>query len=323
MKAVLLFSFLALLNVSVAGEVTKINGAGATFPAPLYSKWFSDYQMKNKDVQINYQAIGSGGGIQQLLEQTVDFGASDTPMNEEQIKKAQWPVMHVPTVLGAVTIVVNGAPEGLKLDGDTLAKIFDGTIKKWDDAAILKLNSKLKLPSNEILVIHRADGSGTTAIFTEYLSVVSPTWKKNVGTGKTVNWPVGVGAKGNDGVTSMVQKTPMSIGYVELAYAESAKLSKVALKNKAGEFIIPSTDSISKAALKVDQKMNVIDQEGKGVYPISAFTFILIPENKKEGKLAMMRTFLKWALTEGQTSAAALYYAPLPKSLAKNFVNKL
>lgn len=315
--------FLMSMSLSLFAA-QKINGAGATFPYPIYSKWFSEYQKTNKNVEFNYQSIGSGGGIKQVLAQTVDFGATDAPMTDAELKSAKTPIRHIPTVLGAVTVAYNvkGVPAALKLDGETLANIFLGKITKWNDAAIAKLNAKVKLPATDILIVRRSDGSGTTAVFTEFLAGVSAEWKEKVGAGKNINWPSGIGAKGNEGVTAMVAQTDGAVGYVELAYALNGNLSTAAIKNKKGEFVVATVDSISKSAAAVkdvsgDLRISVINAEGKGVYPISTFTWILLPENAASAPLKEVRAFLGWALKDGQKFASELHYAPLPKKMAE------
>ena len=328
LKKLLMFLLLSLsLSLSAA---QKINGAGATFPYPLYSKWFSEYQKTHKDVEFNYQSIGSGGGIKQVLAQTVDFGATDAPMTDEELKSAKTPIRHIPTVLGAVTVAYNvkGISDSLKLDGETLANIFVGKITKWNDPAIVKLNSKTKLPATDILVVRRSDGSGTTAVFTTFLSEASPAWKQKVGAGKNINWPVGIGAKGNEGVSAMLAQTDGAIGYVELAYSISGKLNTASIKNKKGEFVTASVSSISKAAAGLkdfngDLRISVINADGKGVYPISSFTWILLPENASSVPLKAVREFLKWALKDGQTFAEELHYAPLPKKMADALIKTI
>lgn len=308
----------------------KINGAGATFPYPIYSKWFSEYQKTHANVEFNYQSIGSGGGIKQVLAQTVDFGATDAPMTDEELKMAKLPIRHIPTVLGAVTVAYNvkGIPAGLKIDGDSLANIFLGKITKWNDPAIAKLNPQFKLPAMDILVVRRSDGSGTTSVFSTFLTDVSPLWKDKVGAGKNVNWPTGIGAKGNEGVTAMISQTDGAIGYVELAYAINSKLTTASLKNKKGEFVAASVESISKAATSIkdvsgDLRISVINADGKGVYPISSFTWILLPENTASTNLKEVRMFLEWALKEGQKFAPELHYAPLPKKMAEALVKTI
>lgn len=308
----------------------KINGAGATFPYPLYSKWFSEYTKANKDVEFNYQSIGSGGGVKQVLAQTVDFGASDAPMSDDELKQGKTPIHHIPTILGAVVVAYNvkGLENNIKLDGDVLAGIFLGTITKWNDTAILKLNPKAKLPATDILVVRRSDGSGTTSIFTNFLAEVSSNFKEKVGAGKSVSWPAGVGAKGNEGVTALVSQTDGAIGYIELAYALNNKLSMASVKNKKGEFISPNVDSISKAGSIVkdantDLRISVINADVKGAYPIASFTWILLPENPASPQLVEVRKFLRWALFEGQKMAGELHYSPLPKKLADSIIKKL
>lgn len=314
------------LSVSAA---QKINGAGATFPYPIYSKWFSEYQKTNKNVEFNYQSIGSGGGIKQVLAQTVDFGATDAPMTDEEMKAAKAPIRHIPTVLGAVTVSYNvkGLENNLKLDGETIANIFLGKITKWNDAAIVKLNPKAKLPATDILVVRRSDGSGTTSVFSTFLAETSVEWKEKVGAGKNLNWPAGIGAKGNEGVTAMIAQTDGAIGYIELAYALNNKLNVAAVKNKKGEFVSPTVDSISKSAGSVkdasgDMRISVINSDGKGAYPISSFTWILLPQGETPA-LKEVKTFLGWALKDGQKYASELHYAPLPKKLAEGLVKTI
>ncbi len=318
MKKTILALLIAL--PAVAADKLSITGAGATFPAPLYSKWFSDYNKAHREVQINYQAIGSGGGIKQITEKTVDFGASDAPMSDEEMKKAQG-IQHLPTVMGAVVVVYN-APgvKQLELTPETLAGIFLGKITRWNDPALAKDNQGL--PDAAIAVAHRSDGSGTTAVFTDYLAKVSPEWKSGPGAGKSVSWPVGLGGKGNDGVTGLVKQTEGSIGYVELAYANQNKLEVAELKNKDGHFVKPTLESVSEAAAKVevpeDYRVSITDATGKGAYPISAFTYLLVYRDQADSaKGAALLRFIWWAEHEGQKNAASLDYAPLPPSLVK------
>ena len=321
LKNLLMFLLLSMsLTVSAA---QKVNGAGATFPYPIYSKWFAEYKKVKADVEFNYQSIGSGGGVKQVLAQTVDFGATDAVMSDEELKQAKLPIKHIPTVMGAVAVAYNatGVPADLMLDGLTIAQIFQGKISKWNDPAITKLNPKAKLPATDILVVRRADGSGTTAVFTEYLGAVSPDWKTQVGVGKNVNWPAGIGAKGNEGVTAMVSQTDGAIGYMELAYALNNKLNVAKIKNAKGEFTSPNVKSITSAGssvkdLKGDMRMSIINANEKGAYPISAFTYILLPEDPKSPAIAATKAFLKWALTKGQSFAEGLHYAPLPKKMS-------
>jgi phosphate transport system substrate-binding protein len=311
-----------------------LTGAGATFPYPLYSKWFSDYAAKT-GVKINYQSIGSGGGIRQLSEQTVDFGATDAPMSDAELAKAKGgPIMHIPTVLGAVVVTYN-LPElkrPLRLDGTTLADVFLGKITKWNDARIAALNPGVKLPATDILVVHRSDGSGTTYIFTDYLAAVSPAWAAKPGKGKEVQWPVGLGAKGNEGVAGQVKQTPGAIGYTELAYATQNKLATASIANAAGEYVAPVIASVTAAAAgaaatlpaNTDYRVSIVNAPGKGVYPISSFTWIIVYEkqtNAVKGKKLV--DFLRWALTEGQGSAPSLDYAPLPDTMRSALVTRL
>lgn len=320
----LISRLLVLFAVSVSPILSAalINGAGASFPYPLYAKWFAEYQKSHAKVQINYQSIGSGGGIRQFSQKTVDFGASDAPMTDEQLKDAGAPVLHIPTVLGAVVITYN-LPEvtaPLKLSGDVVAEIFLGSINKWDDAKIKALNAGVALPSKSILVAHRSDGSGTTAIFTDYLSKVSGDWKSKVGAGTAVKWPTGLGGKGNEGVAGLVKQTPGSIGYVELIYAKSNGLNFAHLKNRAGSFVEPGLASVTAAAaagtMPADFRTSITDANAKGAYPISGFTYLLVwktqPDKEKGAELV---DFLKWAVTGGQKFAGDLHYAPLPSKL--------
>jgi phosphate transport system substrate-binding protein len=301
----------------------KLTGAGATFPYPLYAKWFDAYN-KAKNVQINYQSIGSGAGIKQLTAQTVDFGASDAPLKDDDLKKMPSETVHIPTVAGAVVVAYNlpGAPAALKMDGATLANIYLGKIKKWNDPALTALNPGAKLPATSIAVGHRSDGSGTTYIFTNYLKAVSPEWSTKVGAGKSVDWPVGIGAKGNDGVAGIIKQSPGGIGYVELAYAKQNKLSYASLKNKAGQFVEPSAASVTaaasgaSAALQGDIRAPIANSASAQAYPISGFTYILAYKQQKDAaKGQALKDFLKWSMTEGQNMAADLDYAPLPKEI--------
>jgi phosphate transport system substrate-binding protein len=303
-------------------EGAQINGAGATFPNPIYSKWFAEHHKLHPDVRINYQPIGSGGGIRQLTSRTVFFGASDMPMSEEQIKNAPGAVLHVPTVLGAVVPVYNleGAPD-LKFTGPVLANIFLGKIKKWNDSAIAQLNPGVKLPPLDITVVHRSEGSGTTFIFVDYLAKVSPEFQKTVGVNSAVNWPAGVGGKGNEGVSGLVSQTPGAIGYVELIYALQNKIAFGSLQNAMGEFVKASADSVTKAAAGAtvpdDFRVSITNAPGAGAYPMSSFTWLLFyqdPADKAQART--MNEFVKWALTDGQRFATELGYAPLPQNVA-------
>ena len=307
-----------LLVGSVArADALLINGAGATFPFPLYSKWFSEYNKLHPDLRFNYQSIGSGGGIKQITERTVDFGASDAPMLDAEMAKAPG-VEHIPTVLGAVAVVYNGAPAGVKLTPEALADIFLGKITRWNDPKLLAIPGQPKLPDVAITVAHRSDGSGTTAVFTDYLAKVSPDWKKAVGQGKAVRWPVGLGGKGNEGVTGIAKSTPGSIGYVELAYAKQNKLTMAALKNADGVFVLPSIEGTSAAAAGVempaDFRVSITNAKGKNAYPIASFTYILVRKEQPDAqKGKAIVHFLWWAIHDGQKFAAPLDYAPLPK----------
>ena len=299
-----------------------LTGAGATFPNPIYTKWFDAYA-KQTGVRINYQSIGSGGGIRQFTEGTVDFGATDGPMTDEQIAAVKGNVLHVPTVLGAVVVTYNLPSLGdtkLKFDGATIADIFLGNIKKWNDPRIAALNPGVKLPDQDIIVVHRSDGSGTSFIFTDYLSKISPSWKSKVGSATSVQWPTGLGGKGNEGVTQQVKQSEGAIGYVELIYAIANKLPYALIKNEAGQFIEPNLKSVSAAAagagLKPDTdfRVSISNAPGAEAYPISSFTWLLVPkENPDAAKAGKIRDFLTWMLgPEAQRMAADLHYAPLP-----------
>jgi phosphate transport system substrate-binding protein len=311
--------------VGVSSAQTNLNGAGATFPNPIYQKWFSEYHNAHNDVQINYQSIGSGGGIQQLTSGTVDFGASDGPMTDDQLSKVQGKVFHIPTVLGAVvpTYNINGVSADLKFAPDVLADIFLGNIKKWNDPRIAKANPGVKFPDTDIVVVHRSDGSGTTYIFTDFLSKVSPAWKDKVGKGTSINWPAGLGGKGNEGVSGMVKQTEGSIGYVELIYALSNKMSYGSVQNPSGEFVKASLDSVTAAAAGVkdmpdDFRVSITNAPGKQAYPISSFTWLLVPaEWADANKEKAFVDFLTWMVDKGQTMTSALAYAPLPKTVAE------
>jgi len=309
---------------AAAPGTVQINGAGATFPYPIYSKWFSEYNKLHPNVQINYQSIGSGGGIRQLLERTVFFGASDQPMTDEMLAKAPGPILHLPTVLGAVVPVYNLAAMNtqIKFTGPLLADIFLGKITRWNDQAIAKLNPGVSLPAESITVAHRSDGSGTTFVFADYLSKVSPEWKQKVGANSSLNWPVGVGGKGNEGVAGLVTQTPGSIGYVELVYALQSKMTYGAVQNQDGEFIVPDVTSVTAAAagalptMPKDFRVSITNSPGRGAYPISSFTWLLLYENPEDKTHArIMSEFITWALKEGQAMAATLGYAPLPEQL--------
>jgi phosphate transport system substrate-binding protein len=304
----------------------QINGAGATFPYPIYSKWFSEYNKLHPDVEINYQSIGSGGGIRQLGNQTVFFGATDGPMTQEQMLAVPGRILHLPTVLGGVVPIYNipGVDAELKFSGKVLADIILGRVARWNDPAIASLNPGVKLPGTDITVAHRSDGSGTTYIFVDYLSKVSPDFKQKVGIATSVNWPVGVGGKGNEGVAGLVKQTPGAIGYVELIYALQNKLDYGSVQNLEGEFVRCTIDSVTAAAavaatqMPKDFRVSITNAPGKGVYPISSFTWLLFYENPKDkAKGKIMVDFMKWALTEGQKYANGLGYAPLPANVVQ------
>ena len=324
----LLAVLLAVTVVLLADATLSINGAGATFPYPMYSKWFDEYHKKNPNIAINYQSIGSGGGIKQITEGTVDFGATDGPMNDEQLKtyldKHGFGILHFPTVLGAVVPTYNipGVTAELNFTPDALAGIFLGKITKWNDPAIADANKGVKLPAEDIVVVHRAEGSGTTYCWTDYLSKISDEWKTKVGKGGSVNWPVGLGGKGNEGVTGTIKNTPDSIGYVELIYAESNKIPYGNVKNAAGVFVKASLAAVSAAAagaakeMPDDFRVSITNAPGKAAYPISTFTWLLIPEKFSDAaKRDAIKGFVKWALADGQNYTEALLYAKLPKEV--------
>ncbi len=326
-KAIVSMVLAASLAVSTASaQQILINAAGATFPYPMYSKWFDEYHKKNPNAQINYQSIGSGGGIAQVTNGTVDFGATDGPMNEKQMKdfedKRKTAILHFPTVLGAAVPTYNipGVTSQLNFTGEVLAGIFLGKITKWDDAELTKANPGVKLPSNSIVVVHRSDGSGTSYIWTDYLSKVSKEWETKVGRANSVNWPVGLGGKGNEGVSGSIKQTANSIGYVELIYAVQNKMTYGKVKNAAGEFIQASLGSVTAAAAKApipdDFRVSITDAAGKGVYPISSFTWLLIPTKIEDAaKKQAIKGFLKWMLADGQKMTEALSYSALPKAV--------
>jgi phosphate transport system substrate-binding protein len=332
MKRIIPVAALVLLGAVMAPHLTaqmKLNGAGATFPYVIYSKWFDVYHTMT-GIEFNYQSIGSGGGIKQVTEGTVDFGASDAAMTDEQLKavadKQGTEVLHIPTVMGAVVVTYNLAAAGtdLHLTPDALAGIFLGTITKWNDPALTAINPGKSLPDMAILVAHRSDGSGTSAIFTDYLKKVSPDWEKKVGAGPSVNWPVGLGGKGNEGVSGLVKQSEGAIGYVELAYAVKNGLSYALLKNKAGSFAPASFDAVSAAAagavktMPEDLRVSITNADGKDAYPISGFTWLLVYKKMKDPEKAKaVVKFLHWAMGEGQSYAKDLYYAPLPKDVVK------
>ncbi|HKE28366.1 MAG TPA: phosphate ABC transporter substrate-binding protein PstS [Bryobacteraceae bacterium] len=307
-----------------AGATVSINAAGATFPDPIYKRWFEDYRKLTKDgVQVNYQAIGSGGGIRQLQEGTVDFGASDMPMHDPDIAKMKVKPLHFPTVLGGVVPIYNvPGVSDLKFSGDLLADIYLGKVTKWNDPAIAKENPGVKLPASEIIPVYRSDGSGTTFTFTDFLSKVSPEWKSKVGVNDKVNFPAGTGAPKNDGVAGMVKQTPGTIGYVELIYAASNKIPYGAVKNAAGNYLKADVNTVTAAAagaaknMPDDFRVSITNAPGKEAYPISTFTWLLIPSRIEDpAKRKAVTDFLKWMLVDGQKAAAGLNYAPLPKEV--------
>jgi phosphate transport system substrate-binding protein len=316
---------LMLLTSSAFAE-TLINGAGATFPYPIYSKWFSEYAKVDTSVKFNYQSIGSGGGIKQTLARTVDFGASDKFLTDAELKGAPGKLLHIPTVMGAVVVTYNipGVAKGLKLSSEDVADIFLGRITKWNDPKITNDNPGVTLPDKPIIVVHRSDGSGTTAIFTDYLSAVNSQWKQKVGMGASVKWPVGLGGKGNEGVAGQIKSTAYTIGYVELAYATENRLPYASLKNRDGVFVEPTIKATTAAAtgaakhMPNDFRISLVNQPGKEAYPIVGFTWLLIYEQQKDpAKGKKLVEFLKWQLKHGQKMAASLMYAPLPENVVK------
>ncbi|GLI40024.1 phosphate ABC transporter substrate-binding protein PstS [Geobacter hydrogenophilus] len=323
-------AILATLAVTAAAgqasAATLINGAGATFPYPLYSKWFSEYAKIDPSVKFNYQSIGSGGGIKQITAQTVDFGASDKPLSDAELKAAPGKLLHIPTVMGAVVVTYNisGVSKGLKLKPEDVADIFLGKITKWNDPRIADDNPGLRLPNAPIIVVHRSDGSGTTSIFTDFLSGVSSEWNGKVGKGTSVKWPIGLGGKGNEGVAGQIKTTANSIGYVELAYAFENKLPTATLRNKSGNWVEPSIQSTSAAAagavknMPADYRISLVNQPGKNAYPIAGFTYLLVYQQQKDAvKGKKLVEFLNWSLKNGQKLAAPLLYAPLPENVKK------
>jgi phosphate transport system substrate-binding protein len=323
-RIVLACGVFALAGASIACAQTKINAAGATFPDPVYEKWFSDYHNQHKDVQINYTANGSGSGVKGVTDGTIDFGASDMPMTDQEQSAVKGKILHFPTVLGAVVPMYNvpGVTQELKFSGPTLAGIFLGTIKKWNDKAIQADNPGVKLPNDDIMVVHRTDASGTTFIFTDYLSKVSPEWKSKVGAAKAVSWPTGLGGNGSAGVTGLVKQTPDTISYVELIYAIQNKIGYGLVKNAAGNYVKASMDTVSDAAAGVtmpdDFRVSITDASGKNAYPISSFTWMLIPAHIPDAsKAKAVHDFLAWMLTDGQKVAPSLDFAPLPKPVVE------
>ena len=316
------------LSASASAQM-MINGAGATFPYPIYSKWFDAYTNVDPSVRFNYQSIGSGGGQKQILAQTVDFGASDGPMSDDNLSKAPGKILHIPTVAGAVVITYNldGNP-ALKLDGDTIANIFLGKIKNWNDPKIAASNPGAKLPDKEIVIVHRSDGSGTTFIFTDYLSKTSGEWKEKAGNNTSVNWPTGIGGKGNEGVAGQVKQTPGALGYVELIYATQNKMPYAEIKNAAGEFMKPTLESITAALATADIpddfRFSMTNAPGKDAYPIAGATWLLVYQQQKDAaKGKKLVEFLKWSLTDGEKMAKDLQYAPLPESVQQRVLTRI
>lgn len=324
------------VSVSKPGSGGQINGAGATFPYPIYSKWFNEYAKINKDAKINYQSIGSGGGIKQITEGTVDFGATDSPMSNDEIEKANSKnnnsIIHIPTVIGSVVLTYNipGIDKNINLTSDAISGIYLGTIKKWNDPIIQKENPDTKLPDKEIIVCYRTDGSGTTFVFTDYLGKVSPDWKTKVGVAKDVKFPIGQGGKGNEGVTGLVKQLEYSIGYVELIYATQNNLKYANIKNQDGEYISPNLESLTKAAeqslneMPDDLRQSITNAKGKESYPISSYTYLLIFEKQKDAsKGKTLKEFLVWAMNDGEKFAKDLGYAPLPPSVVSKSLEKV
>jgi len=309
---------------AASADGQKLNGAGATFPNPVYSKWFSEYSAQHQGVEINYQAVGSGAGIRQVTAGTVDFGATDGPMSDEQIASSKIKLQHIPTVLGAVVPIYNlpGVQGELKFGQDALAGIYLGKITKWNDPYIAKDNPGVKLPDTDIVVTHRSDGSGTTYIFTDYLSKISPEWKSSVGTNTSVSWPKGLGGKGNEAIAGLVRQLPGSIGYVELIYALQNKIPFGQVKSASGQWIKASIEGVANAAaaaksMPADYRVSITNEPGPDVYPISSFTWLLIPTAPQDAaKAKVLKDFLGWMLDHGEGEAASLYYAPLPAPVA-------
>ena len=318
------------LGVSASASAQMmINGAGATFPYPIYSKWFDEYAKVDPSVRFNYQSIGSGGGQKQIMAQTVDFGASDGPMSDENLAKAPGKILHIPTVAGAVVISYNlpGSPK-LKLDGDAIAGMYLGQIKKWNDPKLTALNPGTKLPDQDIVVVHRSDGSGTTFIFTDYLSKISPEWKTKVGTNTSVNWPTGLGGKGNEGVSGQIKQTPGAIGYVELIYAIQNKMPDAQVKNAAAQFVEPTLESVTAALATAeipdDFRFSMTNAPGENSYPIAGATWLLIYQQQKDSaKGKKLVEFLKWALARGEGMAKDLNYAPLPDNVQQRVLKRI
>jgi phosphate transport system substrate-binding protein len=314
------------LVLCVTASAQSLNGAGATFPNPIYQKWFTEYSTSHRGVQLNYQSLGSGAGIRQVIAGTVDFGATDGPMTDEQLSQCKGTILHIPTVLGAVVPAYNipGVKKELKFTPELLAGIFLGKITNWNDAAIAKVNPGVKFPSQAIVVVHRSDGSGTTYVFTDYLSKVSPEWNSTVGKSTSVKWPVGLGGKGNEGVAGTIRQIDGAIGYVELIYAVQNDISYGVVRNKRGNFVRASLDSTTAAAaaaaanMPADYRVSITDADGKDAYPIASFTWLLIPQQSKDAsKGKVLHDFLVWMLKDGERETTDLSYAPLPKDVVK------
>jgi phosphate transport system substrate-binding protein len=327
-RKILAIALLTGVSATASAQL-MINGAGATFPYPIYSKWFDEYAKVDPSVRFNYQSIGSGGGQKQILAQTVDFGASDGPMSDDNLAKTPGKLLHIPTVAGADVVAYNlpGNP-ALKLDGDAIAGIFLGQIKKWNDPKIKALNPGVALPDQEILVVHRSDGSGTTYIWTDYLSKISPEWKTKVGTNTSVNWPTGIGGKGNEGVAGQIKQTPGALGYVELIYAVQNKMPYADVRNSAGNFVKPSLESVTAALATADIpddfRFSMTNAPGKDAYPIAGATWLLVYQQQKDAtKGKKLVEFLKWALTDGEKMAKDLQYAPLPESVQQRVLKRI
>ncbi|HSL91084.1 MAG TPA: phosphate ABC transporter substrate-binding protein PstS [Candidatus Limnocylindrales bacterium] len=317
---------IALTYPASAADTLTVTGAGATFPYPLYSKWFYEYSNSHPGAKFNYQSIGSGGGVKQITAGTIDFGATDAPMTDDELAKLPGPIFHIPTAIGAVAVVYNlkGIPSGLKVTPDALVDMYYGRITRWNDPRVAAANPGVKLPASDIVVTHRSDGSGTTDIFTNYLSAVSTEWRAKVGRGKSVNWPVGLGGKGNEGVAGVVKQTPGAIGYVELAYAMQNRMAVAALRNREGNFVVPTLASTSAAAagaaktMPDDFRLTLVDAPGKDSYGICGLTWLLVyKEQKNEAKGKALVAFLKWAVRDGQKMTTPLLYAPIPTPVAE------
>jgi phosphate transport system substrate-binding protein len=314
------------------GGAVRLNGMGATFPYPLYQKWMSEYGKLNPNARIDYNSQGSGAGVQGILKQTVDFGASDGPMTDAELKSATAEILHIPTVLGAVVLTYNlpGLAQPLRFSPDVIADIFLGKIRKWNDERIKRDNEGVNLPTTDITVVHRSDGSGTSDVFTDYLSKVSPEWKEKVGRNKSPQWPTGIGGKGNEGVTGQIKNTPNTIGYVELAYAVQNKLPVAPIRNRAGNFVEPSLDAVTAAAAETvgsmpeDLRASITDASGAGVYPISSYTYILVYKDQRDAaKGKVLVDFLWWGIHDGEKFAKDLQYAPLPEEIVKRAEAKI